>query len=90
MATKILPATVFEITPEPEFPHVCRDCGAPMEVLEQPLFRGGSIDIITCRTSDCLLNGVTLSPKQYTALTESQLQDYRVMVAKHNATLVSS
>lgn len=60
-----------------EFPQVCRDCGEPMERIEQTKFNGGVIQLITCWKSECLLHGVTLTPEQYNGLSESQLESYR-------------
>jgi len=60
-----------------EFPQVCRDCGEAMELISQPRFNGGVIELVTCWEKDCLLHGVTLSVDQYNSLSEQELESYR-------------
>lgn len=44
---------------------VCRDCGKPLDSIQQQRFSGGYITLWTCWEKTCLLNGVTLSPIQW-------------------------
>ena len=67
---------------ETEFPQVCRDCGEVMELIAQPRWNGGYITLVTCWTRDCGLHGVTLSPAQYNALSETELNGYRKVNGK--------
>lgn len=60
--------------------HICQDCHKPTELIQQPKWNGGFIELATCRTEGCTLAGVTLSPDQFERLTETQLQEYRTMV----------
>lgn len=62
--------------------HLCRDCGQPMETVEQPLLKGNMLTLITCKNRDCDLWSVTLSTQQYQAIGESQWDEYRTMVKK--------
>lgn len=65
--------------------HLCKDCGQPMEVIEQEMFRGGKLTLITCKNPKCLLETVTLSPDQYNALDANQLESYREMNRKRHS-----
>jgi hypothetical protein len=59
--------------------HLCHDCGLEMEMIEQPMFRGGNLTLITCKNPNCLLETVTLSPDQFKSSSEDQLEAYREM-----------
>lgn len=59
--------------------HLCKDCHQPMEVIEQPLFKGGNLILLTCKNPNCLLETVTLSSDQFASLNEDQLEAYRKM-----------
>lgn len=62
-----------------EFPHVCIDCGVPLDVIMQPAFSGDAIELITCWQKNCLLYAVTLSVGQYARLKECDFEAYRQM-----------
>ena len=62
--------------------HLCRDCGNPMQVDQQPQSSGApDLTIVTCKNKVCTLWSVTLSTDVYAALTEEQVAEYREMVA---------
>lgn len=60
--------------------HYCPDCHKEMEMIRQPKWNGGVIELVTCRSPRCDLNGVTLTPEQLAGLTDDQLEAYRIMV----------
>lgn len=68
--------------------HLCRDCGRPMELIEQAQISGKPpIPVVTCKNRACTLWSVTLSVAGYQALTDAQFADYRTMVASLKATI---
>lgn len=67
--------------------HLCRDCGKPMEALQQEQHQAPPLTIITCKNRACDLWSVTLSLAQEAALTEAEWQNYRESVARLKKTL---
>lgn len=68
--------------------HLCKDCGKPMELIEQAQINGNPpIQVVTCKQRDCTMWSVTLSVEGYEALTDEQFADYRKMVASLKATI---
>lgn len=61
--------------------HLCKDCGLPMETIQQVQHNAPSLTVVTCKNKTCALYGVTLSVNQYNRLTEEQLEGYRKVVA---------
>jgi len=55
----------------------CRDCGQPMEVIQQEDADGDYFIQVTCWQSKCLLRGFTLSLDRYMNLDDSELEAYR-------------
>jgi len=67
--------------------HLCRDCGQPMETIEQPQRQAPPLKVVTCKNKACALWSVTLSTDQYAKLTEGEWQEYRESVARLKKTL---
>src|SRR3982750_4332086 len=66
--------------PENNIPYIhvfCRDCGQPMEVIQQEDLEGNHLIQVTCWQAQCLLHGFTLSLDRYLSLNQSQLDAYR-------------
>jgi hypothetical protein len=57
----------------------CRDCGKPMEIIQQEELDNRSFSLVTCWQPTCLLCGFTLSVDRYKKLNQTQLEAYREM-----------
>lgn len=58
-------------------PHLCKDCGQPMQMDIQERRDASPLLLVTCKNRDCSLWSVTLTTLQYAALTEDQWTAYR-------------
>lgn len=68
----------FQILPCP-----CKDCQQELDVIHQPTWDNkSSITLYTCWNPACLLQGFTLSKKQYDNLTPAEWEQYRAMNRK--------
>ncbi len=75
--------------------HLCKECGRPASVYFQPFCRAvGSGDVFngqvgyfaaTCINRQCDFYGVTLSPQNHEALTETEREAYRQQRRKQRA-----
>ncbi|MBA3868841.1 MAG: hypothetical protein H0X30_06780 [Anaerolineae bacterium] len=57
----------------------CKDCGHPLEIIEQEELDNGYFLLVTCWQATCLLRGFTLSLDRYESLNQPQLEVYREM-----------